>query len=101
MNIANLNPILNQPKRLAALGILANSSQAEFSFIRDTLELKDPDLSKQMKALDEAGYIKIKKTGKGSNRQTWYKITKSGKTALDDHIKVLNMLVNQAPVAPG
>lgn len=93
MTLHDLDPVLSTPKKLAAIGMLANVSRVEFSFMRDHLELSDSDLSKQMKALVEAGYVKVKKTGRGRDRQTWYSITKTGDKALRNHVAALNALV--------
>ena len=100
MSLDRLDPLLTGPKRLAALGVLANSQHTEFAFLRDILELSDSDLSKQMSALTEAGYATVNKTGRGRHRQTWYKITKPGRHALKQHIAALNALVSDAPAAP-
>ncbi|MGH1502634.1 MAG: transcriptional regulator [Acidimicrobiales bacterium] len=89
-----LDPVLTPPKRLAIMGMLGAVSQIEFAFVRDTLELSDSDLSKQMKAIVDAGYATVRKTGKGADRQTWYSPTKPGKTALDRHFEALSALAN-------
>lgn len=100
MSLDQLDPLLTGPKRLAALGILANSQTTEFAFLRDVLEVSDSDLSKQMKALTDADYATVRKTGRGRDRQTWFKITKNGRRALELHVAALHALVADAPRAP-
>lgn len=100
MSLDAIDPVLTAPKRLAALGVLANSGHTEFAFLRTHLELSDSDLSKQMSALAEAGYITVKKTGRGRDRQTWFRITKPGRKALELHVAALRALVDSAPTAP-
>lgn len=100
MSLTALDPVLTGPKRLAALGVLGNSNHTEFTFLRDVLDLKDSDLSKQMSTLVEAGYVSARKTGRGSDRRTWFRITREGRAALDRHVRALNALVQQAPTAP-
>jgi len=80
--------------------MLANVSTVEFAFMRDHLELSDSDLSKQMKALADAGYVTAKKTGRGAARKTWFSITASGDDALNNHITALNDLVLDSIPAP-
>ncbi len=92
MSLGDLDSILTNPKRLAALGVVVNSTSTAFTLIRDILELKDSDLSKHMGALTDANYVTAKKTGKGRSRQTWYSPTKEGKKALKKHIDALNAL---------
>ncbi len=100
MSLDQLDPLLTGPKRLALLGVLSNSQNAEFAFLRSVLDLSDSDLSKQMSALTNAGYATADKTGRGRDRQTWFKITKDGKKALTNHVAALNSLVDDAPEAP-
>lgn len=100
MRLDSVDQLLTNPKRLATLGVAANSEEVEFAFLRDVLELNDSDLSKQMGALVTAGYVTAKKTGKGRTRKTWFTITSTGRSALNAHISALNALVEDAPSAP-
>lgn len=100
MSLDAIDPLLTAPKRLAVLGVLANSSNTEFAFLREHLELSDSDLSKQMSALVESGYASVRKTGRGRHRQTWFRITKPGRLALRAHVAALHALVTEAPSAP-
>jgi len=93
VSLDRLDPLLSTPKKLAALGMLANVSEVEFAFMRDHLGLSDSDLSKQMSALVSAKYVKVTKTGRGRDRKTWFKATKAGSTALRQHLQALNDLV--------
>jgi len=70
MSLDELDPLLSTPKKLAAIGMLANDRQVEFAFMRHHLELSDSDLSKQMKALADVGYVTVKKSGRGPTRET-------------------------------
>lgn len=93
MSLDALDPILSTPKKLAAIGMLANTKRVEFAFIRDHLSLSDSDLSKQMRTLVDVGYVEAKKTGRGADRRTWYSITAAGRGALHAHVAALNALV--------
>lgn len=93
MSLARLDPVLSSPKKLAAIGMLVNVARVEFAFMRDYLGLSDSDLSKQMRALVDADYVAVKKTGRGSSRQTWYSITAVGEGAVHYHLAALNNLV--------
>ena len=98
MSLEDLDPLLNSPKRLAAMGAMANSQRIEFSFLRDHLGLSDSDLSKQMSALVGGGYATAKKTGKGRTRKTWFSATAKGRLALKTHVGALNALAT-TPIA--
>ena len=100
MSSTQLDPIIHAPKRLAATAILAASEWAEFAFLRERLDLSDSDLSKQMKALQDVGYVKVVKRGRGRGASTWYRLTRQGRTAFEAHVAFLQSLVAEAPVAP-
>ncbi len=78
---ADLDGTIHSPKRLAAMAILASSTTTDFSFLREQLKLADADLSKQMGALREAGYVETKKIGHGRTGQTRFTITSEGRAA--------------------
>ena len=50
-----LDPLLNAPKRLAIMAVLAGSTTTDFAFLRQHLGVSDSDLSKQAAALEELG----------------------------------------------
>lgn len=101
MTFAALDPVIHGPKRLAAMAILAASEWADFAFLRDRLDVTDSDLSKQMKALSDAGYVKPLKRGTGRGGSTWYRITPTGRRAFESHVDALRALVEQPPLASG
>lgn len=88
-----LNPTIHQPKRLAAMAVLAHSQDADFKFLRDHLQVSDSDMSKQMSALIEAGYVSVTKRGRGRASRTTFRITKSGRAAYDAHRQALEKLL--------
>lgn len=92
MSLADVDAVLTAPKRLAVMGILRRVEEVEFTFIRDQLDFSDSDLSKQMSALGEAGYVTSRKTGRGKTRSTWFEITPTGETAVAAHVAALNEL---------
>ena len=97
---ALFDPLIHPPKRLGAMAMLGAAGWVEFSFLRENLAVSDSDLSKQMAALCEAGYAKVRKRGHGPGSKTWFAITPVGRSALERHIAALRDLVECAPVAP-
>jgi len=98
---ARLDPLVHAPRRLAAMAILASSQSVEFTFLRDHLQVSDSVLSKHMKLLQEAGYVKVVKRGRGRGASTWYRVTSAGREAFDAHVAYLQSLVAGAPVSLG
>ena len=99
--IGELDPVIHAPKRLGAMAMLAAAKWVEFSFLKEQLDVSDSDLSKQMSALCDAGYARVRKQGHGRSGQTWFAATPAGRSALERHMAALRALVEDAPVAPG
>lgn len=93
---SDLDSVLHGPKRLAAMAILRTAVEAEFAYLQRRLDVSASDLSKQMSALVDRGYVAMRKTGHGRGSQTWFKITADGKTAFDDYKAMLRSLLGDA-----
>ncbi|ALV46160.1 MarR family transcriptional regulator [Arthrobacter alpinus] len=88
-----LNEVIHAPNRLRICAFLSSVEQAEFGVIRDMLGVADSVASKQLKALQEAGYVKLTKpTGKGRVK-TWASLTAEGRVAYDEHVAALKALI--------
>lgn len=98
MSIERLDPVIHAPKRLGAMALLAGADRADFAFVKDHLGVSDSDLSKQMKVLQEAGYVQIRKSGHGRSGSTSFKMTRAGRSAYDAHIAALRAIV-EAPAS--
>jgi DNA-binding MarR family transcriptional regulator len=97
--LSELNPLIHQPTRLrimAALVSLESNEKADFSFLRDLLELTDGNLSVHLQKLEEAGYVSIEKTFEGRRPKTWISISPEGHDAFSKHIDALEAIVAQA-----
>lgn len=65
-----LNETIHAPVRFSIVAALAGADQAEFSFVRDTVEVSDSALSKQVATLESAGVVKVKKGYVGKRLRT-------------------------------
>lgn len=95
--IDGLDPVIHAPKRLGAMAIVANAPHASFAFLREHLGVSDSDLSKQMSALEAAGYVSSSKSGRGRGSRTTFSITRAGRRAYDAHRSALTALLEHAP----
>lgn len=92
-----LDPVIHAPKRLRIMTILS-TAEVEFAHLQERLDLSAPDLSKQMRQLAEAGYVKATKTGKGPGSTTWYRLTRAGRKAYDHYVAQLHALLDERSV---
>jgi len=90
---ARFDDLIHAPTRLAITSLLAAAEWAEFKFIRDSVEMSDSALSKQLTILEEAGYVDIKKGFVGKRPRTWAKLSRSGRAAFESHVAALQAIV--------
>jgi DNA-binding MarR family transcriptional regulator len=80
--------------RLGIISALISGDTLEFTYLRDLLELSDGNLSVQIRKLEEAGYIKVKKVFIARKPKTFCKITRKGQRTIKNLIGKLEALVN-------
>lgn len=91
--MSELDPLIHAPKRLRITTILNASDSVEFAFLQERLGLSASDLSKQMTALSDAGYVKVTKSGRGPGSTTWFSLTRPGRQAYASHVAALRHLL--------
>ena len=75
--------------RLGIISALLGGDELEFTYLRKALNLTDGNLSVQIRKLEEAGYIKVKKTFVNRKPKTFCKITTKGRKAVRNLIDKL------------
>lgn len=91
--MADLDADIVAPARLKLLTSLTAVSEAEFSTVRDTLQVSDSVLSKHLAALENVGYVRRRKGVHRGRRTTWLALTPRGRQALSAHVAALRALI--------
>ncbi|SEG76251.1 DNA-binding transcriptional regulator, MarR family [Thermomonospora echinospora] len=91
-----LDEVIHSPVRFAIVATLAAADKAEFGFVRDTVEVTDSALSKQVATLEKAGYVKVTKGYVGKRPRTWLSLTPQGRSAFTDHCTALREIADSA-----
>jgi DNA-binding MarR family transcriptional regulator len=76
--------------------MLAAADWAEFSFVRDRLELSDSALSKQFSTLQAAGYLTVDRPVSDRRRRVRVRLTATGRRAFEQHVAALQQIVAAA-----
>lgn len=76
------------------MAILSTFDHVRFALLQERLDLAAPDLSKQLKALEDAGYVRRSKTGRGPGSETWVTMTRAGAKAYRAHVAALREVVD-------
>lgn len=95
------DPVIHAPGRLQICAILSSVDDAEFAMIRDTIKVSDSVMSKHLKQLDDAGYVKLTKAAENGRQRTWIALTASGRKAFAGHVAELQRLASLVGVQAG
>jgi len=90
-----LDDTVHQRVRLGILAVLAEADQADFGYLKDTLDLSDGNLSRHLRVLEDAGYVRIEKGYENRRPRTWVNATKRGRKALNEHLAALQQLIDK------
>ena len=96
MSGALLDMVLHPPARLQIAAVLARTSQAEFSRLREITQVSDSVLSKHLAAMVDAGYVSLTKAPLGGRQRTWASFTRPGRKAFAAHMLALQEIVAAA-----
>ena len=96
---ARFDELIHAPTRLSIVSLLAATEWADFKFIRDTIELSDSALSKQLTILEEVGYVEIRKGFVGKRPRTSARLSRAGRTAFESHVAALQEIVTRSGVS--
>lgn len=82
--------------RLAIAVLLARHDEISFSRFKEQLELTDGSLGAQLRRLEDDGYVSLRRDFVARKPVTWYKLTRAGRKALDQHLGTLKALISEA-----
>jgi len=68
--------------------------EANFNFIKDTTNATSGNISIQIKKLEQAGYIQVKKSFKNNYPNTTVSITSKGIEAFEEYVNDLKKYIN-------
>jgi DNA-binding MarR family transcriptional regulator len=89
-----LDEVIHAPVRFSIVASLAAADEAEFSAVRDTVEVSDSVLSRQVSTLEAAGYVKVRKGYVGKRPRTWLSLTTAGRAAYERHLTALRAIAD-------
>ncbi|GIG61765.1 transcriptional regulator [Longispora fulva] len=89
-----LNETIHAPVRFSIVAALYAADQAEFGFIRDTVQISDSVLSRQIGVLEAAGYVQVRKGHVGKRPRTWLSLTADGRQVFTDHLAALRAIAD-------
>jgi DNA-binding MarR family transcriptional regulator len=75
---------------------LSGCDEAEFRAVQDYCSVSASNLSKNVAALEELGYVLVRKGHVGKIPRTWLSLTNEGRKALANHLAALQQIADTA-----
>jgi DNA-binding MarR family transcriptional regulator len=96
---AELDAVIHAPNRLQMCCLLAAVDTIDFATMREALDVSESVLSKHVKTLEEASYVKVRKAASEGRQRTWLSLSLSGRKALKGHLAALKAMMAGVPEA--
>lgn len=84
--------VIHARNRLQICALLDEVDSVDFATVRDALDVGDYVVSKHLKILVEAGYVRTHKEKFHGRARTWLTLTDSGRAALYGHLAELRRI---------
>ncbi len=94
-NPVALDPIIHVRVRLGIVSALAVEESLTFNELKERLDTSDGNLSVHARRLEEAGYVEIRKSFEGRIPRTDYRLTETGRKALQRYLDHMEALIER------
>lgn len=86
--------LIHQRTRLAIVSMLAVNDSLTFNELKQLLQTTDGNLSVHARKLEEAGYVRCRKSFHDRVPRTEYRITRRGRRVLEKYLDHMESLIN-------
>jgi DNA-binding transcriptional ArsR family regulator len=90
---SNLDRLIHERTRLAIVSALAVNPSLAFNELKQLLNATDGNLSVHARKLEDAGYVACSKSFAGRMPKTEYRLTSSGRRALEKYLDHMEALI--------
>jgi len=94
--IPPLDRLIHERIRLGIISALAVNDSLSFNDLKRLLHTTDGNLSVHARKLEEGGYVACRKFFEGRVPRTEYRLTASGRRALDQYLADMEQVIRQA-----
>lgn len=91
--LAQFNKAFESKARLGIMSVLMVNESLSFNALKELLALTDGNLSTHLRALDEAGYVRVQKQFVGRKPNSTYSATDAGRLAFTNHLAALEAFI--------
>ena len=92
----SLDRLLHDPMRLGIASALAAGGEMSFTDLKAAVNATDGNLSVHARKLEDAGYVACEKSFDGRMPRTAFKLTASGRRALEKYLDHMDAIIRAA-----
>ena len=92
-DIGKLDDVIHGRVRLGVMAYLADAGVADFTELKNLLDVTQGNLSVHLRKLEEANYVSIDKSFLGRKPLTRVRMTDTGRTAFAAYLEAIGKLV--------
>ena len=93
MPTPELDRLIHEPARLRLVTLLYVVDEADFTYLADRTGMTAGNISSHMARLEAAGYVEVDKSFVGRRPRTVYRLTASGRTAVQTYRREIAALL--------
>ena len=94
--LAQLDPLLQHRTRLGACVLLRGADAMTFARLKTLLDETDGNLGANLRKLEEAAYLSVRKEFVDRKPTSWYALTSQGAKALRSHLAAMETIISSA-----
>ena len=91
----SLDRLIHERMRLGIVSALAANDSLTFNDLKSLMNTTDGNLSVHARKLEDSGYVACTKSFEGRTPKTEYKLTTTGKRALENYLSHMETLIHQ------
>lgn len=94
LSIDDLHKAFESRVRLGIMSALAVNDTLDFTSLKEYLDVTDGNLATHLKKLEKEEFIGVEKSFIDNKPNTQYSMTPEGKKAFEEHLNVLEQIIN-------
>ena len=94
--VPDLDPVIHQRVRLGIVSALAAGGATSFTDLKAALDLTDGNLSVHARKLEDAGYVRVRKSFVDRMPHTEFELTDAGLAALTAYLDQMEAVIQAA-----
>ena len=95
--LEELDRVFHEKARLGIMtSIIGSPEGINFNDLKQLCDLTDGNLNRHLKVLVDSGILSVKKTGRGRNTNSHYRMTPKGRRAFERYLSALETILNAA-----